>query len=457
MSDIKLYRLDLSGESPLNRVVNESHSLIQVTGRTNRVFVTKYGGYYTHNFKLRDANGQPLYEGIHYINTYLYDVLSRLTGKEVMAMVVITDPTVKAPVACDYNAVGGYFSPNAEELKIALDKLALDELHFNWEDIIGLPEAFKPKPHADEYWQLYGCDSIVTELNRIANVIPFGMDAILESAGEYWGAAIVDAREAVAEYSRQVRAHIQDLTNPHQSTKTTVGLSEINNWAFSTDTQIMDKTNADSYLPIGGVYLELRAITQALENHIKDFGNPHGTTADQVDVPLKTKVDTDLLLRLGINDAAADTTLLQGHTVADFDFDSKTNLPADAVTSGRFDMRFLGDPNSPGYNSSKWILMGNQNYRNLNTDLIPAVLGGANAPPRVVYWGLVWVGGVWSSNEGYVHQTLQQFADPVKWPIGTVAIGSISLLLNDWRYGYDIRTMVRVRATGAIGDWQRNS
>lgn len=330
-----------------------------------------------------------------------------------------------------------------------MDKLALDELHFKFEDIIGKPEAYVPLPHEDEYWQLYGCDYIVTELNRVADVIPLGNSTAIEEAGEYWKSYITDANGLVDEYYRQISAHINDANNPHRTDKVKVGLNQLNNWPIANDAQIMTPNNANTYLPIGGVFLQLQTTLDSLRAHVQDLNNPHGTTADQLGIPLKTQVDAMFANRLRINAIAKSTVLVGGRDGTDMWNSARWNLPASNITSGRFPMTLLGS--GPGIGSNDYVLVGNNTFRHIDNDLIPNAYGPENPRPKMVYFG-----GLSGLDMGPVHQALQVFADASKYPIGTQAIGHSYVTVNAWRQVAMCRFLTRVKATGQIGDWSLN-
>lgn len=78
-------------------------------------------------------------------------------------------------------------------------------------------------------------------------------------------------------------AHIADQNNPHQTTKTQVGLGNVQNYGIATQSDMDTGTSNSVYLTPVTVakYVTDRAITP-LGNHIGDKGNPHQVTKAQV-------------------------------------------------------------------------------------------------------------------------------------------------------------------------------
>ena len=102
------YPLDPTGVSPDNLVSGELHTMVQ---RQTRAIATEYGAFYTNSLQVRDtSNNQLLVAGTHYYPAELYELPTARYGKEVCAIIVITDPTVSDQVSLQYQCVGGEFS-----------------------------------------------------------------------------------------------------------------------------------------------------------------------------------------------------------------------------------------------------------------------------------------------------------------------------------------------------------
>lgn len=166
------YPLDLTGTNVNNKVVSEPHVL--ATGN-NRALVPNYGAFYSATLVVRDANsGVILIPRTQYKATQLYQEATVLTGKEVCAVVIITDPLVSENVEVTYQAVGGEFSYSVTALRDMLETLNLDNRPVNWGDILGTPSSYPPAPHFHDVGEVYGFEFIVSAIQNLQTAIEAG-------------------------------------------------------------------------------------------------------------------------------------------------------------------------------------------------------------------------------------------------------------------------------------------
>lgn len=77
--------------------------------------------------------------------------------------------------------------------------------------------------------------------------------------------------------------HIGDKSNPHGTTKAQVGLDQVQNYPVATDAQSLEATNNTTYVtPRGVAQMMKRDAIDPINAHVTDMGNPHGTTKTQV-------------------------------------------------------------------------------------------------------------------------------------------------------------------------------
>lgn len=360
--------LDLSGRVATNLFTNESHALIQVAGKTNRVFVCNHGAFYAASVVLRDATNRALVKGVDYKATYHYGHLSELSGKDIQGLVIITNPAVVSPVRITYQAVGGPFSISVAELKAFLDGLVENLDSFSFEDLIGKPTAYTPKAHTHEYWQLYGMESTVIEIDRIADAHTKGTKALERENVSYGDTTVQKARDAIALYKTRVSLHINDFNNPHQTDKYKVGLDYINNWGMSTSAQAIDPSNVSTYMPVHltSTVLDYSAIPN-MRAHIYNMANPHGTTALMADCYNYDEVYAKFAPKLPLYAAAANSLLWGGRNKAQATWDIRSNLAATDVTTGRWPYNQLGYGYNPAVNAYEYALCGDGYWRHYST------------------------------------------------------------------------------------------
>lgn len=94
-------------------------------------------------------------------------------------------------------------------------------------------------------------------------------------------ATMAHAIEARA--STLIQAHTLDMNNPHQTTKTQVGLGSVDNYATATVQQAIDGNRSDLFVTPAGVAAAVQnGASTALNAHIQDYNNPHQTTKAQI-------------------------------------------------------------------------------------------------------------------------------------------------------------------------------
>lgn len=80
-----------------------------------------------------------------------------------------------------------------------------------------------------------------------------------------------------------LNAHLNDLNNPHQTTKAHVGLGSVQNYPVASQAEAQVGTRTDRYMTPARTLDAITALALApLNAHIADVGNPHQTTKAQV-------------------------------------------------------------------------------------------------------------------------------------------------------------------------------
>ena len=419
MASITFLPLDLSGKARTNLREAEPHILIQVANKPNRACVLNHGAFYTKGMLVRDNTGRALVHGVDFTTTYNYNELSNLTAKEVMGLIVITNTAVRSPIAVTYQAVGGPFSISAKEVKELLFLLNNDDVKIKWEDIIGKPTEFIPSDHEHDWWQIYGMESTVTEIDRIAAAWDKTTVAIVNENNSFGDKCVDKAREAVALFEFNVRAHLAYTLNTHHLNKDQIGLSNVNNWVMADGALVLNRNADQEYFPIGGVYRILNTgPLPDLTNHIADRTNPHGTTADDADCWTKPVIDNWFNGRYLWTDTATDSYLFAGRTSPALREDVIYNLNSDELVSGVFPLAQLGtnsgiiNPGAP----QDYALCADGVWRKWS-DLLASYNASRN---RLITLGSVTVSGATSAIT-----LLRTYYTTAAYPPGTYAFATI--------------------------------
>ena len=279
------YPLDLTGVSPNNLIIEEVHTL---PVGVNRAFVPSYGPFYTNSLIVREAvAGTLLLPNVHYKAIQLYAEATEASGLEVCSIIVITDANVSNRVSIDYQVVGGEYSSSVYALQQMLDALSLDERPVAWGDIIGKPSEYAPTEHRHDAGDLYGFEYVVTALEEIKQAILIGDDASHDAIYGYVDQNNQNQDATIQALTANVEAHKVDYGNPHQTTAAQVGLGAVQNYGISTTLQAQAGADNASYMtPLRVKEAIDFQVGQSFTNHVNNIDNPHQTTKAQVGLSL---------------------------------------------------------------------------------------------------------------------------------------------------------------------------
>lgn len=313
------YDLDYSGSNPNNLVSGETHQLD--TG-TKRIIVPNYGPFFTNPDTLRlvDAlTGRTLTPYTQYTAIQLEEDPTLEAGQEICSILVVTDPTVSDQVVLQYQALGGPLSYSIQAILDLVANLNLDNRPVAWGDIVGKPDRFPPTPHGHKLTDVVGWHLLFPELEAIARAILTSDQAVLDAIRQQFQALIDAMGDQFDALAAALAAHVNDRNNPHGTTKAHVGLGLVDNYPTArvgADTDPANPTNAKFATPFVVADMIKVIAGNALNAHIADKANPHGTTAAQVGAYTIAQINGLLLGYLPINGTAVNSNLLQGSNVA---------------------------------------------------------------------------------------------------------------------------------------------
>lgn len=113
------------------------------------------------------ALGALLTPGVDYVPTMLHQDATRVSGKEVCQLIVITNQTLLGDVVLEYQTVGGEYSVSSDALDQLIEALNLDNRPVVWGEIIGLPNAFPPVDHIHHIQDFKGFGHVIDALDDI--------------------------------------------------------------------------------------------------------------------------------------------------------------------------------------------------------------------------------------------------------------------------------------------------
>ena len=162
------YALDLSGESLNNFVTGEPHAIGTMPVRG---IAPRQGLFFARSVQVVDAFTQQTLVPLQYRFQFLHEQATRLTGKEVDAVIVITDPGVSPKVLITYQALGGDYSQPLAAIADEITALSDDTRGVAFQDITNKPDTYPPVPHLHAIGDTYDWDYIVTAIEMLMAIV----------------------------------------------------------------------------------------------------------------------------------------------------------------------------------------------------------------------------------------------------------------------------------------------
>lgn len=240
--DIPLYKLDLTGNSKYNLVLQESKSRTDVVN--NQIFIPPKGPFYQKSFKMYDKAGKLLVENEDYEFYGLMAKLTQYTGKPVGLFVRILKDTI-VDWKMDYQVVGN-FNAITNEILNMLQSIYQDDRYVFWDNIDNKPLWFIPEIHRhDLAYDIFGFTDLVRELNRVATYVAAtssATDFMLESFQEHLEVYINGYKEVL---TKILDRHINNKMDAHGVNKGSLGLGNVANVRVATLEETLDGTRDD--------------------------------------------------------------------------------------------------------------------------------------------------------------------------------------------------------------------
>lgn len=362
MATITIHPFDLTGRLATNKHSGEEHTLFRVAGKANRMATPKYGAYYKESLEVRTSTGQPLVYNKDYFCTYYYDEIWDLNAKEVCALIVITNPEIEDNIRITYQAVGGPYSLSVDELREILDEVENSPDKIKWTDIRNKPIQFAPSLHEHEYWQLYGLETTVVNLDMLGEAWTVGRKGVLDDNRYYYKNYVDLAQQALNEYEVKVFAHISDRGNPHLTDKFKIGLGNINNWGMANPVESSDISINNKYQPIGGIYDQLeKLVLPIFDEHIRNMDNPHRVSLNDPLLDLYSVQEIQDLIdtKLKRTEIAYDSIALGGTSASQLYTNIRTGLSVTNIATDELFTQNQLAPSDSGWNPADYALTGN--------------------------------------------------------------------------------------------------
>lgn len=240
--DIPLYKLDLTGSSKFNLVLQEQKSRTNVVN--NQIFIPPKGPFYQKSFKMYDKAGKLLDEGTDYEFYGIMGKLTQYTGKPVGLFVRILKDSI-LEWKMDYQVVGN-FNVITNEILNMLQSIYQDDRYVLWSNIDNKPLWFIPQIHQhDLAYDIFGFTDLVKELNRIATYVTAtspAADFMLQSFQDHLEVYINGYKSVL---SNILNSHIDNKLDAHGVNRGGIGLGNVANVSTATLDETLEGTRDD--------------------------------------------------------------------------------------------------------------------------------------------------------------------------------------------------------------------
>jgi len=259
VSTTGLYPFDPYGNNPGCRIVDELQ-VLQTPGRDDYYFIIpKAAPFFTKSLVVKDdATGTKYVEGIDYVVGHHFVEAMTETGKALAGSIRFLKRSITGVVSLTYQTVGGQWGFDDQAILEELSNKSVNPLVRTWAEIDVLPAAFPPVEHDQEASTLIGFQEVVDEVGRVADAI-----------------SLTDEGTNLD--------HISSRSNPHQVTKTQVGLGNVPNYGMASDVDAIAGVRDDLFMSPRAVELQItNGVGAGYADHLSDVDNPHYVTKFQV-------------------------------------------------------------------------------------------------------------------------------------------------------------------------------
>lgn len=319
------YDFDPYGTNPANKIVKEQHVISANTDSDFNIIIPDYAPYYHDSLVVYKVAGDgsevELVEGVDYYCTHKFTIATEQTRYEIYGSITMVDKDTTGTFRITYQTLGGIYTLDQSTILELLANTLTDPIITTWESLLGVPIYFPPINHLHNIEDMVGMSDVVAKLEEINQSILAGnaqmYQALLEhiqdqenphrvsaeQTGVDGGGTLIKATAANAAQGTvdsgymtpylttlhwegigkaYVDDHINNKNNPHGTTKTHVGLSNVQNYGIASPAQAVDTSNNAAYMTPAMTAVAMESLGTAVTDHIGDKNNPHEVTSEQI-------------------------------------------------------------------------------------------------------------------------------------------------------------------------------
>jgi hypothetical protein len=230
---------DMLGSAPGTYIEDERHL---VPTSYYRIIRTNFGPFFKKDLIVESISVSSvrttLVFGTDYVCVDLLAPITQETGKGVYSSILILNASLPDNFAITYRALGGDENPNVISTAAASQTVSSSGQITDWADIQNKPKVFSPAAHLQDIMDIYGLESVTSELNAISTMITrdgatAALDFEMEDA-DVNQKIKARAKQGIAlkkQYLTSVHTHLGQ-SNAHGISKAQVNLGNVENRAF---------------------------------------------------------------------------------------------------------------------------------------------------------------------------------------------------------------------------------
>lgn len=172
MTNVVRYATDPTGSNPDNLVSGE---VVVLSNRPIRAFAPKYGPFYVNSLIVYDkATGATVPSSGYKVPMICQEPTLRY-GEAIADAVIVTDQSVSSEIYVTYQALGGTYQNNVDNIVQIFESWANDNRNIDYDTgVFNKPLEFPPSQHAHFLSDIFGFEPIVFELERIVQALMVG-------------------------------------------------------------------------------------------------------------------------------------------------------------------------------------------------------------------------------------------------------------------------------------------
>lgn len=282
---------DPTGTLSSNYIKDEPHELYSIK---RNLIKPQYAPFHRKDlalYSVDDAGASTvLVSGIDYQCTDLLVKETQKWGSEMFSFIAVLKENLPTNILICYRAVGGEQNGNVEAALERISSTMGTDITVAWSDVKDKPSGYTPKPHKQDVEDLYGLEFFKGAIQHVKQSI-LGADDCRKSIRAKQVVSLVKEWDDIRRRSRHMASnHIVDYMDPHLLTKKQIDLEAVEDIDFHT--------------PLG-INTELDTIdVSTIANHVKEFGNLHNTTAEQLGLERVLNYPVTKTTKEGLNDTA---------------------------------------------------------------------------------------------------------------------------------------------------------